>query len=240
MPWVKIGDCGHSTKPGETFEFELGIEYLKRVCGEVPEGCELGVMWGEFDGGKDGEILDLPSGVGLAWDDNVIEAAPWDYLNRCEKALKTFDESVNWSAIHPDAINKLPRKGSSSRRRRKRQSRSQRIRSRRVAVKDASPISPPVPVVPLMGSATEVLSRVRVLQQRNAQWDEILSELNPTANSRIKELLIEIRGPHMFVPHLGLGVIADGCKRSLASSPEADALAALREAIRLQDPFVRD
>jgi hypothetical protein len=39
----------------------------------------------------------------------------------------------------------------------------------------------------------------------------------------------------MFAPHVGLNVIEEGCKKALAVSPNADALQALREAIRSQD-----
>jgi hypothetical protein len=98
--------------------------------------------------------------------------------------------------------------------------------------------SAPARKVPSRLSATEVLSRVQVLRDGNAQWDEILSELNPTGDRDVQQLLMAIRGPHMFGPHLGLGVIEDGCKRVLALSANADALDALREAARRQEPFV--
>lgn len=88
-------------------------------------------------------------------------------------------------------------------------------------------------------SAAQVLSRVQSLRHANAQWDAIFSQLNPAADPEVQRLLIEIRGPHLFAPNLGLGVIEDGCLRVLASSPGGDVLAALREAIRRQDPFVR-
>lgn len=88
-------------------------------------------------------------------------------------------------------------------------------------------------------SAAEVLSRVHDLRDSNAQWDVIWSQLNPNADADVQSLLIEIRGPHMFAPHLGLGVIEDGCTRVLAASPDADALAALREAVYRANPFVR-
>lgn len=114
------------------------------------------------------------------------------------------------------------------------------IASRQPARKQSSRPSPSIKEVATALSAAEVLSRVRVLRQRNAQWEEILPELNPSGDPEVQQLLIEIRRLHMFAPHLGLGVIEDGCKRALASSPEADALAALREATRSQDPFVRD
>jgi hypothetical protein len=88
-------------------------------------------------------------------------------------------------------------------------------------------------------SAAEMLSRVQRLRDGNAQWDAIWSALNPADEGEVQRLLVEIRGPHMFAPHLGLCVIEDGCKRALALSPNADALAALREAIRSQEPFVQ-
>jgi hypothetical protein len=88
-------------------------------------------------------------------------------------------------------------------------------------------------------SAAELLCLVHRLRDQNVQWDVIWSAVNPTNDAEVQRLLVEIRGPHMFAPHLGLSVIEDGCRRVLASSPNADALAALREAIRRQDPFVR-
>jgi hypothetical protein len=107
-------------------------------------------------------------------------------------------------------------------------------------VSPSSP-SPSVPArqVPARLSAWEMLSRLQLLRDRNAQWDVIWSELNPTDDPEVQRLLTEIRGPHLFVPHLGLSVIEDGCKRVLSVSPKADALDALRQAIRSQEPFVR-
>lgn len=121
----------------------------------------------------------------------------------------------------------------------KRQTRSDGFSSQDVVTSDRYRSSPPTRQVPPRISATEVLSRVRVLRNANALWDVILSELNPTGDPEVQQLLIEIRGPHMFVPHVGLGVIEDGCERALALSPTADALTALREATGRQDPFVR-
>jgi hypothetical protein len=101
-------------------------------------------------------------------------------------------------------------------------------------------ISPSTGQVPSRLTATDVLSQVQVLRTRSAQWDEILSKLNPTNDPAVQELLLEIRGPNLFVPHVGLGVIEHGCEEVLALSPRADSLAALREAVRRQNPFVRD
>jgi hypothetical protein len=121
----------------------------------------------------------------------------------------------------------------------KRQTRSNGIPTQDVVPSERYRPSAPTRRVPSRLSATEVLSRVKALRDGNAQWDEILSELNPTGDPDVQQLLIEIRGPHMFVPHVGLGVIEDGCERALALSPKADALSALREATGRQDPFVR-
>ncbi len=83
-----------------------------------------------------------------------------------------------------------------------------------------------------------MLSRVHALQAASAQWDAIWSQLNPSGDRQVQEMLIAIRGPHMFTPHLGLGVIEDGCQRVLASDPAADALTALRVALHQVKPFV--
>jgi len=115
MPWARIGHCGHSTTAGDTFEFQLGIQYLKLVCGEVPKGCELGIMCEEFDGMEVGEIVELPSGVGLSWDSTKISNAPWEYVSRCQTALSIFHEAVDWFAIHPEAVNEKIRKSAEPR-----------------------------------------------------------------------------------------------------------------------------
>jgi hypothetical protein len=88
-------------------------------------------------------------------------------------------------------------------------------------------------------SAAEMLSRLQPLRDRNAQWDVILPQLNPNNDPEVQRLLVDIRGPHLFAPHLGLSVIEEGCKRVLSVSPKADALDALRQATRGQEPFVR-
>ncbi|MGO8732470.1 MAG: hypothetical protein ACLQVM_06740 [Terriglobia bacterium] len=122
---------------------------------------------------------------------------------------------------------------------RKRQSRRNGLSPRGFATPGMHRPSTLAKEIPSRLSATDLLSRVQVLRNGNAQWDEILSEMNPSDDPEIQRLLIEIRGPHMFVPHVALGVIEDGCKRALVLCPKADALAALREATRSQDPFVR-
>jgi hypothetical protein len=100
-----------------------------------------------------------------------------------------------------------------------------------------SPAPPSVPLkqVKTRLSAAEMLSRVQALLAKDNQWDVILPDLNPTDDPEVQRLLISIRGPHMFAPHVGLNVIEEGCKRALSLSPNADALQALYEAIRSQE-----
>ena len=88
-------------------------------------------------------------------------------------------------------------------------------------------------------SATEVLQLVNELQKANAQWPEIWQALNPDGDAQTQQLLIEFRGPYMFVPHLALNVLQVGCERALASSPQASRVQALREALRADDQVVR-
>ena len=87
--------------------------------------------------------------------------------------------------------------------------------------------------------AKEILVCVIELRAADAQWDTIFLRLNPNADPDVQRLLIQIRGPHLFNPNCGLGVIEDGCKRILALSPDADSVDALSEAIHRSRPFVR-
>jgi hypothetical protein len=121
----------------------------------------------------------------------------------------------------------------------KRQNRPKVSTSRRVSGPSSPlPFAIPTQVAERM-SAAEMLSRLQPLRDRNAQWDVILPQLNPNNDPEVQRLLVDIRGPHLFAPHLGLSVIEEGCKRVLSVSPKADALDALRQATRGQEPFVR-
>lgn len=103
MPWEHIGSCGGGRLPQDQewviCELEMGIRYLRFACGEPPKGCELGVMWHEHD------ICDYPS-IGVYWDvgDAASLDAPWEYIEKCQIALETFDEAVSWSEIDPERV----------------------------------------------------------------------------------------------------------------------------------------
>jgi hypothetical protein len=86
-------------------------------------------------------------------------------------------------------------------------------------------------------SASEMLRRVLELQRTNANWEAIFASLNPDRNPQVQHLINDLRGPHMFVPHLALSVLEEGCRRALAADPAADRIAALRAALRSSDPF---
>lgn len=121
----------------------------------------------------------------------------------------------------------------------KRRKRSKTIQPRRIAGPSVPlPFAMAAPVTGGM-SAAEMVSRLQPLRDRNAQWDQILPALNPTADPEVERLLIDIRGPNLFAPHVGLNVIEEACKRVLSVSPHADVVDALRQAIHGQEPFVR-
>lgn len=75
--------------------------------------------------------------------------------------------------------------------------------------------------------AQALLQRVQDLRDRQSGWSNILVVLNPTQDQRLHAKLIAIRGPHMFDPRTGLGVIEAGCR---AVAPNASALTALQAA----------
>jgi hypothetical protein len=68
---------------------------------------------------------------------------------------------------------------------------------------------------------TAVLDTVRQLYAENAQWPKIVAELNPANDSAISALLIELRGPHMFVPHIALNIIENASCTVLEAKPSA-------------------
>jgi hypothetical protein len=87
-------------------------------------------------------------------------------------------------------------------------------------------------------SAAKLLDASQHLQGMNAQCPAIFAELNPKSDRAIQQLLLEIRGPHLFAPNVALNAIADGARRSLASNPRASASDALRESLRTTNTIV--
>jgi hypothetical protein len=83
--------------------------------------------------------------------------------------------------------------------------------------------TPPVaPATPRQGmSAEEVLDRVQKLRLANAQWPDIWQALNPDGDATTQQLLIELRGPHMFNPRQGLNMLEITLQWAIASYPSA-------------------
>ena len=112
----------------------------------------------------------------------------------------------------------------------------------------ANPISPPdyppaKPKPPLTKSraagraksetqytVTELLRRIQILQSANAGWDLIFEHLVPNNDAETKRLLNLLRGPHMFIPHVGLNVLEEECRTIAAHSPRAEWITAFRAA----------
>jgi hypothetical protein len=81
-------------------------------------------------------------------------------------------------------------------------------------------------------SAKWLLVEAEGLAASRAQWEEILEVLNPGADPRMHDLLLELREPHMFAPRAGLEAIGQGCRISLRANAGADAFTALNAAKR--------
>ena len=86
--------------------------------------------------------------------------------------------------------------------------------------------------VALAPSAVELLQIIERLRSAGAQWSEILPAFNPSGNAAVQRALIALRGPHQFIPHVGLNVLEEGCRRALAKNAHAGQLDALNEALR--------
>ena len=80
-------------------------------------------------------------------------------------------------------------------------------------------------------TAAELLTLVAKLRAQKAQWPEILRTLNPSSDASANEILLAIRGPHMFDPHTGLGVLETGFRSVAPSTPLVTALTAARKSM---------
>ena len=88
-------------------------------------------------------------------------------------------------------------------------------------------------------SAAELLALVRGLSAQGGTWPEILAAVNPTGDPLIAQKLNRLRGPHQFVPHTALNVVADGCERALERSPWAGQREAIEAALQSAAVVVR-
>ena len=88
-------------------------------------------------------------------------------------------------------------------------------------------------------SAGDLLARVRRLQQAAAGWPEIVSVVNPRDDRVVADLLMRLRGPHQFAPHVAFNALEDACERVMAANLRASDVDALREAVRRTDSVTR-
>ena len=79
-------------------------------------------------------------------------------------------------------------------------------------------------------TVTELLRRIQILQSANAGWEMIFEQLVPNNDAETKRLLNLLRGPHMFIPHVGLNVLEEECRTIAAHSPRAEWITAFRAA----------
>ena len=79
-------------------------------------------------------------------------------------------------------------------------------------------------------ASANFLPVIRGLQKTNAQWPEIMRTLNPRNDQKLSQLLIDLRGPHMFVPHTALNIIEAAARSTLKKNPRASMRHVLGEA----------
>jgi hypothetical protein len=99
MPWEYIGECGSGDMPEDQewidYCLEAGMNYLRFVLGEPPDGCELGIMM------NDHELGNYPS-IGVYW--SFPADGPWEYISRADDLLSTYNHSIEWEKIHEMAM----------------------------------------------------------------------------------------------------------------------------------------
>jgi hypothetical protein len=98
-------------------------------------------------------------------------------------------------------------------------------------------LSPALRSVPF--EAAELLESICELQKRSAGWPEIWATLNPDGDSQVERLLVELRGPHMFVPHIALNILEEECRRLARVNAFSDRLAALTAALNSGNRITR-
>ena len=85
----------------------------------------------------------------------------------------------------------------------------------------------------------KLLAEILTLKAKNAQWPEILGVLNPQNDPHIRTVLLEIRGPHIFVPHTALNIIESVCVAAKRPSTGLSRLELLEAAKASMDKVVQ-
>lgn len=97
MSWESLDVVGTGQMPNDEewilFCQNLGKIYLLNVCGNPPDGCEIGTFWQDHD-------LGSYSSLGFYCENSTDDTD--DYFSACETALEKFDSSVDWDSIKPD------------------------------------------------------------------------------------------------------------------------------------------
>ena len=89
-------------------------------------------------------------------------------------------------------------------------------------------------------SIAELSAQIAKLQASQATWPEIWTTLNPDHDQQVQKLLVELRGPHMFAPHIALNALEEGCQRIARTHSRAGRLAVLEAALDSCNRIIRD
>ena len=83
----------------------------------------------------------------------------------------------------------------------------------------------------------DVAILVAELQRKAALWPEIWAALNPDDDPEVRRLLVELRGPHMFTPHVALNALEEACHRRFQHDQNADRMTIIQAALKNCEPF---
>jgi hypothetical protein len=111
MPREHIGYCGHGNMPNDREWVgsccEMAIVYLRAVVGAPPRDTAIEIVWTAPEPAE-------PPSLALVWNE-PRRAAPSDYIEKCEIALKCFEDGIDWEQVAPMSVYRAVRDRAASR-----------------------------------------------------------------------------------------------------------------------------
>ena len=95
MPWELIGSCGD----GQIWQLQIGQAFLSSVF-EEPEGCELGIMYTDYEVGD--STIGACASIGLLYEEHI--GGLEQFAARCQDVLWSFSTNLDWTKISPEAM----------------------------------------------------------------------------------------------------------------------------------------
>ncbi|MEY4589186.1 MAG: hypothetical protein RL497_1262 [Pseudomonadota bacterium] len=73
--------------------------------------------------------------------------------------------------------------------------------------------------------------QIKTLLNKNPGWDELFAALNPNNHSEINDLLTQLKGPHLFAPHIAANMLETCLNKMEAQHLPVDSKTLLRMAL---------